>query len=126
MDPRGRLVDIYSHRCEQFSEKSDLGIPFHAIFQKSCLPSLVSGRSMEAMDKEKGIIAGLVSVSQLAKETSISRALIYRLIHEGKIRAVKLRGSELVRIPRVEVRRWLEESWDPVRGPIRPARRRVS
>ena len=53
----------------------------------------------------------------------VSRGLAYRLISNREIRAVRLLGHEVLRIPRTEAERWMRECWKPVDGPVRASRR---
>ena len=46
------------------------------------------------------------SVDQLAERFGVGRKVIYRLIHDGDLRAVQV-GKKLFRVPETEVQRWL-------------------
>lgn len=46
------------------------------------------------------------SVDQLAERFGVGRKVIYKLIHDGDLRSVKV-GKKCFRIPETEVQRWL-------------------
>ena len=51
---------------------------------------------------------GLLRVPEVAQYLGVSRPLVYRLIGDGKLRSVKIRGSR--RVPRFDVLQLIEKS----------------
>lgn len=65
----------------------------------------------------------LLTVEEAAHDLlRISTSLLYRFIREGKLPAYTMPGIQIVRIRREDAERFVAEAWQPVSGPIRPAR----
>jgi excisionase family DNA binding protein len=66
----------------------------------------------------------LASTATAERALDASGPTIRRWIREGKLRAVTVPGTEIVRIPVEELHRFAREEVRPVTGPIRPRRER--
>ncbi len=61
----------------------------------------------------------VVRPSDLAQKFKVSRSTIYRLVAEGKIKALNILGNDTVRIPITEVRRLYDEAYESMVIPTR-------